>query len=395
MMPGLDFTSLTDPGEIQARVDQMPTFLPDRKQFFYRAAEDLREAGFWCSPGAAVGSGPSRIFLGVSGGLDSILLPYFALYLARRLPQILPHPPCILHFNHGLRPPADQGEARFLRALADHLGLLYEEREGDVHGLAARAHLGTEEAARTLRHGFFASRLTHPGDRLFLAHHADDRAETLLLNLQRGAGLQGLGALPLRRGSIWRPFLRYQKSELEAFAKQAGLDWCEDQTNQEAFCARNRLRLDLIPSWNAMAGYDIRPKITALASEVEDWMALLGPELAEALAACRLGTSCLNAYQLATYPSPLRRLVLRTFVKEVVQDPGFFLRRDQVLMVDRLLEDRLREEGKKKAALDLGGGRSFLLNQGILSIKEERASKAQDPGTRPKLFPAEGDDEVF
>ncbi len=375
-MPGLDFTRLTDPGEIQARVDQLPAFLPDRKQFFYRAAEDLREAGFWCSSGAAGGSGPSRIFLGVSGGLDSILLPYFVLYLARRLPQIFPHSPCILHFNHGLRPPADQGESLFLRALADHLGLLYEEGEGDVEGLVSRSHLGTEEAARTLRHAFFASKLTQPGDRLFLAHHADDRAETLLLNLQRGVGLQGLGALPLRRGNIWRPFLRYQKSELEAFARQADLDWCEDQTNKEGFCARNRLRLDLIPSWNAIAGYDIRPKITALATEVEDWMALIGPELAEALETCRLGTSCLNAYQLATYPSPLRRLVLRAFVQDAVQDPGFFLRRDQVFMLDRLLEDRLREEGKKRAALDLGGGRSFLLNQGILAILEGEPSQS-------------------
>lgn len=374
-MPGLDFTRLTDPGEIQARVDQLPTFVPDRKQFFYRSAEDLREADFFCAPNASDGSGYGRIFLGVSGGLDSILLPYFALYLARRLPQILPHPPCILHFNHGLRPPADQGEALFLRALADHLGLLYEEGAGDVKALAARSHLGTEEAARTLRHAFFASQLTQPGDRLFLAHHADDRAETLLLNLQRGAGLQGLGALPLQRGNIWRPFLRYQKSELEAFARQANLDWCEDQTNKEGFCARNRLRLDLIPSWNAIAGYDIRPKITALATEVEDWMALIGPEVAEALEACRLGASCLNAYQLATYPSPLRRLVLRTFVGNVIQDPDFFLRRDQVLMVDRLFEDRLLGKGKKKAALDLGGGRSFLLNQGILAIQEGESSE--------------------
>ena len=113
---------------------------------------------------------------------------------------------------------------------------------------AAEQGLTLEEAARNLRYAFLAEqqRALHCTF-VLTAHHADDNAETMLLNLLRGTGLRGLAGIPDLRGSIARPFLQVTRSELEAYAAAHSIPHMEDETNQLDDAARNVLRHHVLP----------------------------------------------------------------------------------------------------------------------------------------------------
>ncbi len=114
---------------------------------------------------------------------------------------------------------------------------------------------GPEDAARRGRYALLSSRL-RPGDLLLVAQHRDDQAETLLLQLLRGSGLEGLAAMPSRRplgaGILARPFLDLGREDLRAYLRRLGISWREDPANQENRYARTRIRRDLLPRMEAL-----------------------------------------------------------------------------------------------------------------------------------------------
>ncbi|MEB3733466.1 tRNA lysidine(34) synthetase TilS [Halopseudomonas pachastrellae] len=172
-------------------------------------------------------------WLGLSGGLDSMVL----LELMSQARQLSDIPPLhAIHVHHGLHPEADAWAAHCQRA-CDVRGVpLTVVRVQVVQGGSV------EEAARDARYAAFADMLA-PGAELLLAHHRDDQLETLMFRLMRGTGVRGLSGMPARRalGAGWlsRPLLDWRRSELEAWARQQGLDWIEDPANaDERFAVR-------------------------------------------------------------------------------------------------------------------------------------------------------------
>jgi tRNA(Ile)-lysidine synthase len=120
-----------------------------------------------------------------------------------------------------------------------------------------------EAGARAQRHAFLTAVADScgPHTRIALGHSAEDRVETLLLNLLRGSGLTGLGALAPADGALVRPLLAYRRAELRAWCTEHGLPFCDDPTNHDRRYARNRVRLDVLP---AMA--NVRPGAVAAAA---------------------------------------------------------------------------------------------------------------------------------
>lgn len=183
-----------------------------------------------------------RVLCAVSGGLDSMCLldfmtrqPGFSVGAA--------------HFNHRLREAeADRDEA-FVRDFCAKRRIPFVSGSGDTRSLAEREGLSTEEAARRLRYDFLRQAAADGGyDAVFTAHHADDNAETMLLNLIRGTGSAGLAGIPPVRGDICRPFLRITRSELAAYAAARDLPHVEDATNADPdAAARNALRSAVMP----------------------------------------------------------------------------------------------------------------------------------------------------
>lgn len=107
---------------------------------------------------------------------------------------------------------------------------------------------GVEETARAMRYGFLTQAAQDLGaDKLATAHHADDNAETVLLHLVRGAGLDGLTGIPPVRGILIRPLLAIPQSDIAAYLEQEGIPHVEDSSNFDLTYARNRLRQEVVP----------------------------------------------------------------------------------------------------------------------------------------------------
>lgn len=183
-----------------------------------------------------------RVVVGLSGGLDSVVLTHI---LSRLTPDLGYHLSA-LHINHQLSPNAGDWQ-RFSLSLARQLHIPFEAQRVDV-----RTDAGTsiEAAARAVRYGVFN---VLPADYIVLGHHLDDQAETFFLQLLRGAGDRGLAAMPLLRSGIahgpqyLRPLLEVSRAELHAYGLAEKLSWIEDESNQNIIYARNFLRHKVLP----------------------------------------------------------------------------------------------------------------------------------------------------
>jgi tRNA(Ile)-lysidine synthase len=196
----------------------------------------------------------ARVTVGLSGGVDSMVL-LDLLWRARESSAIELR---ALHVHHGLSPNADRW-ASFCRRAAARRAIPLQVVKVDLAPFRDR---GLEGAAREARYRAFAQ--AGPGW-LALAHHADDQAETLLLQLLRGAGPAGLAGMRDRRplavpggGSIdvVRPLLEVRRAEILSYARARRLRWVEDESNADTSRLRNAVRLEILPRlerWNAGA----------------------------------------------------------------------------------------------------------------------------------------------
>lgn len=184
-----------------------------------------------------------ELLCAVSGGLDSMCLLDFVVRWAKKRGMTA----AAAHFNHGLRGEnADRDEA-FVRDYCAENAIPFLAGRGDTRDFSAREGLSVEEAARRLRYGFLETlQAQRHSAGILTAHHADDNAETMLLNLCRGTGSAGLGIPPVR-GHVYRPFLEISKAELASYASAHGLPHVEDETNAEDCAARNLLRHKVFP----------------------------------------------------------------------------------------------------------------------------------------------------
>lgn len=180
--------------------------------------------------------------VGFSGGADSTAL----LHALNSVRSQLGVPLTAVHVNHGLHDDALFWQVKaedFCRSNDIALVCLKVDPEND-------SGRGLEAEARHLRYEAITA-LLNPGDCLLTAHHADDQAETLLLNLMRGSGVDGLSAMPecrpLGQGFLQRPMLQYQKSVLRDYLHENTIEWTEDPSNQYLNHDRNFVRHQIIP----------------------------------------------------------------------------------------------------------------------------------------------------
>lgn len=185
----------------------------------------------------------SSILLGLSGGMDSVVL----LNLLHKLTSRFSWKLSALHVHHGISPNANEW-ADFCTQLCSRYNISLHIEHVNVEPL--RDEHGIEAAARKLRHAAFANQ---DCDFVALAHHADDQAETLLLQLLRGAGIKGAAAMPLLKSgtanfpALLRPLLDIPRNLLLDYAQQNELNWVEDESNADIYYPRNFLRQRVLP----------------------------------------------------------------------------------------------------------------------------------------------------
>ncbi|MBU3617321.1 tRNA lysidine(34) synthetase TilS [Polynucleobacter sp. JS-Polo-80-F4] len=194
-----------------------------------------------------------RIAVALSGGLDSVVLLDTVCKAQAKATTQNKNQIYAFHIHHGLQKPADEWLI-FCEKLAKKyqihfdfrlLHLNTEEAQGNIE---ARARAGRYEALVDLCEEYGI-------EDLLLAHHQNDQAETVLLQLLRGSGVAGLSGMPASRGvsskssiTLWRPLLNQSKQELEAYAKEHKLKWIEDPSNQDTKYRRNAVRKRIIPA---------------------------------------------------------------------------------------------------------------------------------------------------
>lgn len=257
----------------------------------------------------------ARLVLGLSGGLDSMVL----LEVLRRLSGALDFRLSCVHVNHNISPNAGRWAAFCARSCKRH-GIALALHEVDLAPYRAE---GLEAAARRARYAVYAGQGS--ADFVVLAQHLDDQAETLLLQLLRGAGVKGGAAMPLIRQqgrggnaalapAILRPMLELTRQQIEAYASANKLEWVEDESNADTRFDRNYLRHRVLPVLGqAFPAY--RVTLARAAGHLAEASLLLdqlaAADAKRAVKGNKLALAALRRMDLARAKNLLRWLLLR------------------------------------------------------------------------------------
>lgn len=246
----------------------------------------------------------------VSGGSDSVALVHLLKELDAAGDLRLVG---IAHFNHQLRPAADDDE-RFVTGAADALGQPCFVDRGDVSARARRERRSLEDAARASRHEFFERARVHfDADWIALGHTRDDQAETFLLRLLRGAGSRGLAGMYPRHGRIVRPLIECRRHELREWLADRGIAFVDDESNADVNIPRNRIRAELLPLLESRfnpAIVDVLAGEAELAREAWDTIGAAADEIASRIVKGTERVRTIDIAELNDVPLALRRVVL-------------------------------------------------------------------------------------
>lgn len=183
------------------------------------------------------------IIVGASGGPDS----QFMIYILNELKSQIDFEIILAHLNHLHRKEAKNDED-LVKKTAEELDLKFFSRARSMDDYAKKHGLSSEDAGRRLRYEFFNDLAKdYENSKIAVAHNKDDQAETVLMRIIRGTGLDGLRAMDYKSGNIIRPILNIKKSEIIAYLDSKKIPYALDATNFENDYTRNKIRLDIIP----------------------------------------------------------------------------------------------------------------------------------------------------
>lgn len=216
-----------------------------------------------------------KVLVALSGGADSVAL----LRVLLRLGYVCE----AAHCNFHLRGEESVRDERFVRALAERLGVPLHVIHFDTNAYAASHNVSVEMAARELRYDWFAKLRQECGAKVVaVAHHRDDSVETFLLNLVRGTGINGLQGIRPVNGDVVRPLLCVSRVEILDYLSSLGQDYVTDSTNLQDEFVRNKLRLNVIPMLET-----INPSVSDTIAETARRLADVAQVYQEAIQAAR------------------------------------------------------------------------------------------------------------
>ena len=182
---------------------------------------------------------PEVTILAVSGGIDSVVMAH--LYAQSGYDF------SIAHCNFQLRAEDSDKDESFVRALGEQLGVNVYVKHFETQKIANEKGISIQMAARELRYAWFNQLANEHGAVIAIGHHANDVVETMLFNLAKGTGLAGLHGIKEQDGIFLRPLLWANKDEIERYAQQNNLGWCNDVSNESEKYMRNIIRRKVVP----------------------------------------------------------------------------------------------------------------------------------------------------
>ena len=277
----------------------------------------------------------TRVLAAVSGGADSVAL---AFVLARLAPDFGFTLAGLAHLHHGLRGEDADADQAFVVALAARLGVPCITGHEDVAARARENGESIEAAARRARYALLDEAATAlSATRIATGHTADDQAETLVMRLMRGAGLQGLSGIRPRNGNVIRPLLDARRAAVEAFLRTAGESWREDASNADTTIARNQVRHAVIPALTRAGGDSVVDALARTASLIQEDADELDRAAIEMAASIVLPDGRLDVAALGRVGPAIGRRVIRRALEAA--SGGRFLSLEHVEAVRSLMKE--------------------------------------------------------
>jgi len=329
----------------------------------------------------------ATVVVAVSGGADSLCLLGALLALRATGRPGAPGQIVVATLDHGLRGEAGVADARWVADLAARLGLRCVVGQVDAHARARADHLSLEDAARRLRYAYLRRVAREVGAaRICLGHTLDDQAETVILHLLRGSGLDGLAGMRPLRGDLARPLLVLTHAQAVAYCAARGWLPREDLTNRDERYLRNRVRRRLLPLLEAY-NPNVRRTLARNATVIAEDLALLEAETdrawAEAVvrenaASVTLRLAALRETAPALLRRVLRRAALRLASASGAEDANGLsgLEARHIALIERFIA-----RGRTGGALTLPDGLRVGLGYDTLSLTH--AERAQTSAAAP------------
>jgi len=307
------------------------------------------------------------VLVGLSGGMDSVVLLHILLELAPRYGWRVE----AAHYHHGLRGEEADRDLTFVEGLCRKWSVPLEVGRGDVASLAKERGKGVEEAARQARYAFLEEAMKNRGlSKVAVAHTLTDTVETFFMRLIKGASPYGLRGILPRRGAIVRPLIETSRAEVEEYATAVGLPHVEDSTNRDITRLRNWVRWRLIPllkEQNPRIEHAVARFMEILKDE-DDFLREKAREAVYSLAKESEGEVELSRSTLALMPPGMRRRV----VLELIHSLGGDARWTHLETLGSLVE------GEGEAMVQFPGGLVVVRDGDHLRFTREFPREPQD-----------------
>ncbi|AND86172.1 tRNA lysidine(34) synthetase TilS [Clostridium tyrobutyricum] len=208
-----------------------------------------------------------KVVVAVSGGPDSLCL----LHILYKLKEELDINLYVAHLNHCLRGKESDEDEKFVKNFCQSLDIEFRSKRVDINKISQQRNMSCETAGRKVRYEFFNEVKKEVGaQKVAIAHNANDQAETVLMRIMRGTGLEGLtGIKAVRDHEFIRPLINTTRCEIENYCKEENLNPQIDKTNLETIYSRNKIRLELIPYIEKNFNKDIINTINRLSDTIK------------------------------------------------------------------------------------------------------------------------------
>ena len=262
-----------------------------------------------------------KIVVGISGGPDSVCLLHILVEISGKFNIKL----IAVHVDHMLRGEEAENDRKYVEKFCRNLGIPLFVESYNIMEIANQEGIGLEEAGREIRYKVFQKIADQTGSsKIAVAHNKNDRAETVLMNIIRGTGLEGLKGIDYKNGNIIRPLLDIERKEIEEYCRLNSLEPRIDSSNLKNIYTRNKIRLDLIPIINSMFNTNIVDSLCRMSLIAREDNELLEENAMKCLEdVCikkQAGSILLNSKKLADMHPALAKRVIRQCIKSVKGD---------------------------------------------------------------------------
>lgn len=307
-----------------------------------------------------------NVVVGLSGGADSCALTHILSRLSEKMDLHI----TAVHINHGIRGEEAERDERSAEEFCRRLNIEFIAYHCDIPSEAVKRGIGEEEAGRLVRYEkFYETAGKKNGAKTAVAHNMNDKAETLIMNLCRGAGMKGLAGIKPVGGNIIRPLIFCTRDEIEKYCDDNNIEYCTDSTNLQNEYTRNKIRNILLP-WlseniNPAAGMNMANASELLREEEEYLESKAQEQYKKLLKDSGDGFVSLNADGLASEHGVIRRRVLRIALRSLRPDMRDFGRKHTESAEDILMGDTGRR-------ISLPGGITVSKGYGLINILYDR-----------------------